>query len=102
MDNKEYSDFKVFYKFYLKEHSNKMNRILHFTGTSLLLMILINALLTSEYINILYCPLIGYGLAWIGHYRFEKNRPTTFKYPIYSFAADFVMWWQLLTKKIYF
>lgn len=102
MSTREYNSFKDFYPFYLKEHSNKMNKVLHFTGTSILLLILINALLTSQYINILYCPLIGYGFAWIGHFRFEKNRPATFKYPLYSFAADFVMWWQLITKKIYF
>ena len=27
---------------------------------------------------------VGYGLAWIGHFIFEKNKPATFKHPIYS------------------
>ena len=102
MSNKDYKNFSDFYEFYLTEHSNKTNRLLHFTGTSLLIMIALNAILTGAYINLLYCPLIGYGFAWIGHFRFEKNRPATFKYPFYSFIADFVMWWQILTKKIYF
>ncbi len=102
MKTKEYNNFKDFYRFYLEEHSNKTNRILHFTGTSLVVMIIINSILTKDFLNLLYCPLIGYGFAWIGHFRFEKNRPATFKYPIYSFFADFVMWWQLLTKKLYF
>ena len=30
-------------------------------------------------------------LAWISHFWIEENKPATFKYPIYSFASDFVM-----------
>lgn len=36
--------------------------------------------------------LCGYGFAWVGHFFFEKNRPATFKYPLYSFMADWVMY----------
>lgn len=102
MSNKKYTNFTEFYAFYLTEHSHKMNRLLHFLGTTLVLIVFVNAVLTQEFINLLYCPLIGYGMAWVGHYRFEKNKPATFKHPFYSFIADFVMWWHLLTRKIYF
>ena len=40
--------------------------------------------------------------AWVGHFAFEKNRPATFKYPVYSLAGDWVMYWQLATGKIPF
>jgi len=41
---------------------------------------------------LLYGLLCGYGFAWIGHFFFEKNRPATFKYPLYSFIGDWVMY----------
>jgi hypothetical protein len=51
---------------------------------------------------LLAVPLAGYGFAWVGHFMFEKNRPATFKYPAYSLLGDWVMYWQLLTRKIPF
>jgi hypothetical protein len=36
--------------------------------------------------------LCGYGFAWIGHFGFEKNKPASFKRPLYSFMGDWVMY----------
>ena len=36
-------------------------------------------------------PVVGYGLAWVGHFFFEHNKPATFIYPVFSFLADFRM-----------
>ena len=44
----------------------------------------------------------GYGGAWIGHFVFEKNKPASFKQPIYSFRGDWVMYSEILTGKIKF
>ena len=44
----------------------------------------------------------AYGFAWVGHFFYEHNRPATFQYPLYSFAGDWVMFWQILTRKIAF
>ncbi|CAN5358491.1 hypothetical protein BH10PSE3_BH10PSE3_16050 [soil metagenome] len=43
--------------------------------------------------------MIGYGFAWIGHFVFEKNRPATFKYSLYSLAGDFQLWFEVVTGK---
>tara|TARA_B100001123_G_C14688611_1_gene780414 strand:- start:204 stop:350 length:147 start_codon:yes stop_codon:yes gene_type:complete len=45
-------------------------------------------------------PLFGYIPAWIGHFFFEKNKPATFKYPVYSLLADFVMYKDIILGKI--
>ena len=44
--------------------------------------------------------LFGYIFAWIGHFVFEKNKPATFKHPIYSFIGDWIMLKDILTRKI--
>ncbi|MBL8508307.1 MAG: DUF962 domain-containing protein, partial [Chitinimonas sp.] len=33
---------------------------------------------------------------------FEKNRPATFKHPLYSLMGDWVMFWQMLRGQIRF
>jgi hypothetical protein len=69
---------------------NRTCRTLHFVGTSLVYMVLVLAILGSA-LWVLAAPLIGYGFAWVGHFVFEKNRPATFTYPLWSLRGDFRM-----------
>ena len=41
--------------------------------------------------------LVGYAFAWFAHFIVEKNRPATFKYPLYSFVSDWVMYGKILS-----
>lgn len=100
MSDKEYKSLKEFYPFYLSEHVNRTNRVLHVIGTTIVIAVAIYMIITKKFLLILACPLIGYGFAWAGHFVFEKNRPATFKYPLYSFLSDFIMWYQVITGKI--
>jgi hypothetical protein len=48
----------------------------------------------------LACPVAGYGPAWIGHFFFEKNRPASFKQPLFSFMGDWVMLKDMLLGRV--
>lgn len=91
--------YKEFYQFYLTEHKNFTCRVLHFVGTFLVFLLLIYAILTTQYTLLWYTPLIGYGFAWVGHFFFEKNKPATFKYPLWSLISDFKLFFELLIGK---
>ena len=95
-----FKNFQEFYPYYLKQHMNPMCQRLHFVGTCLTIMMLITFFATGDWPLLVLTPVVGYGVAWVGHYAFEKNRPLTFKHPIYSLMADFVLFWQILTGKI--
>lgn len=90
---------KEFYPYYLSEHQNYTCRVLHFVGTGLLFAILFSALFTKKYEWLLAIPVVGYGFAWVGHFFFEKNKPATFKYPLFSLASDFILFFDLLRGK---
>jgi hypothetical protein len=95
-----YTTFREFYPFYLGEHSNANCRRLHFLGTSLVIAGLAGILWLRQWAWLLAIPVAGYGPAWAGHFFFERNRPATFRYPLYSLAGDFVMYWQILTSRV--
>ncbi len=97
---RKYNTMKEFFPFYLTEHSNGINRMLHFVGTTLGLVLLG---CTIYFQNLWFLPaalVSGYAFAWVGHFFFEKNRPATFTYPFKSFAGDWMMWFLVLTGQI--
>jgi hypothetical protein len=96
----EYQSFREFYPAYLAEHKEKATRRLHFVGTLLVLIALGVALWTRDARWLIAAPILGYGLAWIGHFVFERNRPATFRHPLYSLAGDFVMFKDLLLGRL--
>ena len=98
----EYRSFAEFYPFYLSQHANTVCRRLHFAGSLLVLAILTFSFVSGNFLWLLALPVVGYGFAWLGHFGFEKNRPATFTYPIYSLRGDWVMFFQMLCGKIKF
>jgi hypothetical protein len=98
-DPKSFKSFAEFYPFYLGEHRNTTCRRLHFVGSTLALVCLAMLVATGRPQYLLYGLLAGYGFAWVGHFVFEKNRPATFKYPLYSLAGDFRLWFEVVTGK---
>ncbi|HEU4779256.1 MAG TPA: DUF962 domain-containing protein [Steroidobacteraceae bacterium] len=98
----DFRSFAEFYPFYLSEHRNTVSRVLHFIGTWGAVLFLVALIFTGEPWFAVGTMLCGYGFAWVGHFRFERNRPATFRYPFYSLAGDFRMWWELNLGKLKF
>lgn len=98
----KHASFAEFYSFYLSEHSNRTCRRLHFLGSSLALVCFTLLVFTGELQYLLLALLSGYGCAWIGHFVFEKNKPASFKRPLYSFMGDWVMYKDIWIGKIPF
>ena len=93
-----YRTFAAFYPFYLTEHVNRTSRRLHVVGTTLVIAAVACGVLL-DWRFFVAAPLVGYGFAWVGHFAFEKNRPATFKYPLFSLAGDFRLWFEVVTGK---
>lgn len=95
------NSFKEFWPFYLSEHSHPINRRLHFAGTLLVHGIVIYLIFTGRWVLAWALPVVGYGFAWVGHFIVEKNRPATFKHPLWSLIGDFKMFYMMLSGKLW-
>jgi len=98
--SQRYTSFREFYPFYLSEHANRVSRRLHFAGSCGVLILVAVAIVTRDGRWLWAALACGYGFAWVGHFFFEKNRPATFQYPIYSFIGDWVMFKDILLGKL--
>jgi hypothetical protein len=87
----QFASFADFYPFYLSEHANLTSRRLHLMGTVLFIAQWLLAIVTANAWLVLSGPISGYAFAWVGHFFFERNRPATFHYPLYSLIGDFAM-----------
>jgi hypothetical protein len=95
-----FAHFEEFWPHYVREHLHPTSRILHWIGTSSALLIalamLANALREGTLAHAPYYVLagliVGYAFAWAGHLLFERNRPATFRHPLWSLRGDLRMW----------
>lgn len=104
MDDKaeRFASFHEFYPFYLSEHRNRTCRRLHFIGSTLVLCCVAAAIVSRNAWWLAAVPFAGYGFAWVGHFAFEHNRPATFRYPLWSLMGDWVMYRDILRRRIPF
>lgn len=98
-DSEKIKTYREFWPVYLSEHSNSVNRGLHFAGTTIALAFIVVAVVKANGGFILGALISGYGFAWCGHFFIEKNRPVTFQYPIWSFISDWRMWILMLFRR---
>jgi hypothetical protein len=97
MSDKPIQNFEEFWPFYVREHSKSATRLMHFVGTSAAGVTAIAAIVLKRPALIPLALVMGYGPAWFSHFFIENNRPASFKYPLWSFQADWIMWSKILT-----
>jgi hypothetical protein len=91
MANAEKMTFAEFWPYYLAEHSRPVTRALHLLATLAWMALLAAAIVARTWWLLLLMPVAAYGLAWFSHFFLERNRPATFKHPLYSLLADHKM-----------
>ncbi len=100
MSSRPFKTYKEFFVYYLQQHSNRRNRLLHAWGTALGLIILLAALALGRYLLALLWIPVAYGCAWAGHFFVERNKPATLGYPWWSFRGDFHMLWLMISGRL--
>lgn len=92
--------FEEFWPFYVGEHAKKATRLMHFVGTTAAMACVGAAVIKGKPAIALGALVAGYGPAWVSHFFVEKNKPASFKYPLWSLIADFKMWSLIATGKM--
>ncbi len=100
MSDGEFQSFAEFWPFYVREHSCATTRRLHFVGTTLAIVVLFAALTLGRWLWLVAVPVCGYALAWFSHFTIERNRPATFKYPLWRVRGDLKMWTLMATGRM--
>ncbi len=91
------TSYRAFWPYYLREHAKPGTRAIHYCGTGLVLLLALGAIASGGAWHLLVLtPLAGYGPAWVAHFFVEKNRPATFRYPLWSLVSDFRMFFTWL------
>ena len=98
--HRSFANLHEFYGYYLGEHRDRTCRRLHLCGTTLAVLCAAGSAISGRWPLLLAGVLLGYGLAWIGHFFFERNSPATFRHPLRSLACDFLMFRDMLTGRI--
>ena len=93
-------NYTEFWDFYVREHTRPLTRALHFAGTTIGMALLIYFVAVGRWYLFPVFLIVGYAFAWFAHFVVEKNRPATFKHPLWSFISDFRMMWFIVTGRM--
>lgn len=92
--------FAQFWPHYVADHSYPATRALHLAGTTVGLATAAALLARGKWRWLPVALIPGYAAAWAAHFFVERNKPASFKYPLWSFVADYKMIALMLTGKM--
>lgn len=90
-EHDEMKTFRDFWPHYVREHGRAGTRLLHAAGTLTSTAMLVAIISSGRFRWLPAALLVGYGAAWASHFFIERNRPATFRHPLWSFIADYKM-----------
>ena len=89
--------FAEFWPYYMAAHQDRRNRNIHYVGSAGGLAALVALAATGTWWLLPAGIVFGYACAWIGHFRFEHNKPATWVKPWWSFMGDWRMFWMKIS-----
>ncbi|GJP50778.1 hypothetical protein CLOM_g9943 [Closterium sp. NIES-68] len=98
--HKRIATYTEFWPFYLKEHSKPATRLWHTAGTLAAVACVTSSAVTRNPRFLLLAPVVGYGCAWYSHFFVQRNKPATFRYPLWSLYSDFRMAFLIVTGRL--
>ncbi len=81
-------------------HREPKCRALHFVGSTGGALGLAAAIALRNPLWLIVGLTFAYGMAWVGHFAIERNRPATFGNPLWSLAGDIRMYLLWLTFRL--
>ncbi|MDQ2680390.1 MAG: DUF962 domain-containing protein [Candidatus Eremiobacteraeota bacterium] len=88
--------FAEFWLAYLRAHSDRRTRAAHVIGTLAGSAMVLSSIVGRKPWLLLAGIIAGYAPAWLSHALIERNKPETFRAPLFSLGADYVMVWHVL------
>ena len=93
-------DLEGYWPRYLRHHSHPNNRFLHACGWIALLVALGLSLWIRSAVPLAAGVVAAYGLAWTGHFCFQREAPETFQRPVLANVASLRMFLLMVTGKL--
>src|SRR4051794_34983638 len=93
-------NYTEFWDFYVAEHRRPLTRGLHFIGTLSGVALAAFFVLRGQWYFFPVFFVVGYGFAWFAHFVVEKNKPASFRFPLWSFISDLRMIGYMITRRM--